>query len=60
MALPKFLILKCLAQRGLALRDAAAGGGSLRRRRALIQPWCDLITASFAGMTSVFCNHGNF
>jgi hypothetical protein len=36
--LKEFLILRCLAERGLALRDAAAGGGCLRRCRALIQP----------------------
>ena len=38
MASEEFLILRCLAQRGLALRDAAAGGGCLRRPVALIQP----------------------
>ena len=48
MALLNFLILRRLAQRGLALRDAAEDGGSLRRRRALIQPPGGLITASSA------------
>ena len=60
MALKEFLILRCLAPPGtarragrpgggLALRDAAAGGGSLRRRMALIQPLGNWITASVAG-----------
>jgi len=38
MALSKFLILRCLAQRGL------------EGRRALIEPRCDLITPSRAGV----------
>jgi outer membrane protein assembly factor BamB len=37
MALTSLLILRRLAQRGLALRDAAAGGGFLGRRRGSIR-----------------------
>src|SRR5271169_4207266 len=48
MALSKFFIQRCLAQPGLALRDAAARRRRLRRRRALIQPRCVLITESQA------------
>ncbi len=62
MALKEFLVLRCLAPPGtarravrpgggLALRDTAEDGGSLRRRMALIQPLGNWITVSFAGMT---------
>jgi hypothetical protein len=43
---------------GLALRDAAAGGGCLRRRKALIQPLGNWITASDAGDTMVHMSGG--
>jgi hypothetical protein len=61
MALRVFLVLRCLAPPGtarragrpgggLALRDAASGGVSLRRGMALIQPLGNWITASKAGV----------
>jgi hypothetical protein len=60
MAFEEFLILRCLAPPGtarragrpgggLALRDAATGGGCLRRRVALIRPLGNWITTSFRG-----------
>ena len=56
MALRKILILRRLAKRGLALRDAAAKRRLLRGRRALIQRKSEFLL-SLAAHSAIFLTH---